>query len=237
MGLFSWFILRVSTPLGPRAARDGERMCVLGCPYTCIWDPLGVRWRGDEKRERGKAASWWRKGAPKDVGQAELKESMSWHIRNTSTVPLSTVDSQSGNSRPTIFYFQCFEFWFYPIATVQSLLAFCRTGGCSVDLSVLWITASSAVLGLWPHQLCLVNQPSLSLYIRHVVLLMHASLQIISQHSGKGFCLFSLSLIKSKPRLTPQKKDKQMTWQFLKSPTQLANRHINNMVSLANRAV
>lgn len=199
--------------------------------------PFKCKMEGGWEERKGKGCQLMEEGGPKDVGQAELKESMSWHIRNTSTVPLSTVDSQSGNSRPTIFYFQCFEFWFYPIATVQSLLAFCRTGGCSVDLSVLWITASSAVLGLWPHQLCLVNQPSLSLYIRHVVLLMHASLQIISQHSGKGFCLFSLSLIKSKPRLTPQKKDKQMTWQFLKSPTQLANRHINNMVSLANRAV
>lgn len=94
--------------------------------HTHAVEALLVQNGGELGREVGQAASLWSKKGYKDMGQAQLKESISLHIWNPSTGPQYAMAHQSGDS---IVTFSVLNSDLYPMARIESLLAFCRAGG------------------------------------------------------------------------------------------------------------
>lgn len=152
-----------------------------------------------------KAPSWWRKGAQRfGVSPAEgahfsahLEPIQCSHVlgpasREARDQALSVVTFGILNSG--------FCLWPQVGASWQSAE---QVGALWTRL--LWLSAPSAVQELEPHrpsQPLPHHPPFPPLATRYAELCL---LPTISQHSGKGFCLFSLSLMESKPRQTPQK--------------------------------
>lgn len=215
MGLFSWFILQVSTPMGHGATRDGDWICVLQGVGRSIYiysRPFRCRMEGRWEKT-GVGCQLMEEGCPKDVGQAELKECMSLHIWNTSTVPWCTTACQSGNSRPTIFYFRYFDFWspshchsWEPLSILWNRWVPC---GCVCSLDHCFLSRVGTVASP-----ALSSQPAFPLFVHQTCCASDACLTASKFSTLCERILFVFRKFEWKQTQANTPKERHMTWEF-----------------------